>query len=1248
MATEIKITSGNSVSEISKVEKAYKNLELRTESVTRGLGKQILATQNLEKQYDSLKRRSSTLTAEFKRSVSTVNSLKATVNVLEKEVEQLTVAYKKQEAEIKTLTASYNTLQKTQVRSAAINKKAITDQANVRSAIRGTAGALGGLWLAYGNILPMLGAFAAALTVKEIIAQGAAFDYTATFIDTLATVSGEASINIEDMKDKLFSFTGLRKDVNELALGMKEFSKAGVDVSLGLENIEELARFATVAELGLSEATALVIGQANAFGVSYADAANMITAAATSSATSITEMAGAMSHTTELGSVAKVTFDEVATALAVMANSGIRGSKAGTAIRTSIIRMQTPTKKLKGMLADLNVEFSSFTEDGKVKSIRNMFGELERATDILVDEEKIKVMRELFGLRAMKGGANVLREINEGWDDLNKHVNESVEGITLLEQASDKLDETTIGKWEKLKTSVINLITETGDSAATKKTIQFLLDVANATVTADDKPFIRMSERADEATQRMIELNTAQNKSVTNMGGMNIELFKIREHLENSKEPMDSWIANLDDAHAILIKLNPEMKAAAEAISKMSEVDVSVDIGAKVDADLSSFFNSLDSEALKGPDLESFIAAEEEAAKKLEKIAEEVTKHKAKVNMEAAKQMDDIWLDYESGREKANERATKFETATIKERLELQTTLTEELKGLTLSEKDFSLWALDEEVAAMREAAGEDVALQDMITEYHKLQNQEILDDNNETLQLMLEHWQSFTEEFKSTLSDSIVGAIKGDFDSIEDAWNSLWDSMLSKMADVLVEMAVTWTISNVSTLFDGWEMPKFHDGLWNMRGDEMPAILQKGEMVIPKDHAEGIRDNLGELSNSDTMFGDIVDSTSLSGPPGWNDTFSGFLGDEIASKSKWGLAEFIGTQDMESTLAGMFSPSGMVDMLGSALMSATMSAMGLTGDWAQGGYMVGSVLTALGLSGNAVPGATSIGGFFGAVAGDAIGDAFDMREHEEMRDALEDMGMNPEDIATEVQNMEAYQDTLGSLTKDNPLSDTTTAMSELTGVEFGMTALKEQMEQQLLDNIIASQPLTEADLDKMTKAELEALLSTPQGVSLYEGLKELDFTDADTAASEARNHAGLDTISSDPSAHEPFGGRTGGPEGESQEGSFGDGKDNENEAETGTSGLGGYASGGVIKNLVVPEGEDGFAAVQYDEGIIDGDTMKVLSKAIHNGVFSGGGNSNQNILVKVYLSEDGLAADIDRVLVEKDDQGVTGRAFIK
>lgn len=58
-----------------------------------------------------------------------------------------------------------------------------------------------------------------------------------------------------------------------------------------------------------------------------------------------------------------------------------------------------------------------------------------------------------------------------------------------------------------------------------------------------------------------------------------------------------------------------------------------------------------------------------------------------------------------------------------------------------------------------------------------------------------------------------------------------------------------------------------------------------------------------------------------------------------------------------------------------------------------------------------------------------------------------------------------------------------------------------------------------------------------------------------------------------------------------------------------------GWATGGVVNRLLVPKGEDGWGALRLGEGVIDADTMKILSAAIRVGEFPGNNLGNDEVV---------------------------------
>lgn len=702
----------------------------------------------------------------------------------------------------KKLIASSSTL-------AGANKRLTNSQTALGSAFRGTAGALGGLWLAYGQILPMMAAFAAATTAKDIIQKGAAYEYLTTFIFAIGDAAGEAAERSAELRDELLQMEGLRKGPLELAAGMREFAKAGIEAEVGLKNIAEMSRFATLAELDLSAATSLIIGQANAFGETYSDAANKIAGAAFSSATSITEMAQAMAQTTELGSVSKMSFEETAGALAVMANAGIRGSRAGTALRTSIMRLQTPTSKLNKMLTALGISFSAFASDGSARGLIEMFKELDIKLDDLADVDRTKVIREMFGLRAMKGGAILIKKANAGLGEMVEKVDQAAEGVTSLQRAIDSLEDTTVARWEKLLVLWEKMVVNVKSGPVAK----FLIDVAAGIVTAFSTVLSPIDaataafnhwqeiglipELSSEAQQKALEDFANKYNQIVTAIDSNKDAEGIKEWAANVREALGEVGVALEE----LDTRTPDQIVAMEQFRAKTIHDAMVQVwndeqemAKKRDKLAEGRLTTLKArEKSKGDEIHKAMVAvyndEKNMAKKKIALAEKAAKEYkalAKDRADASRELKLILNDNAQGN-------YNYEKSLLKDKYDDLKTLLGDSSELRKAH-EIELDTLNDERILKTGTFFEGVSLG-----YKKM-----LEDQTTWAESGLDIFNTFYEGIQDSFSSNIVDVMKGNFDDLGDAWESLLDTMLKAFADMIAEMIARWFASGIMGMIEG------------------------------------------------------------------------------------------------------------------------------------------------------------------------------------------------------------------------------------------------------------------------------------------------------------------------------------------------------------------------------------------------------------------------------------------------------------
>jgi TP901 family phage tail tape measure protein len=254
----------------------------------------------------------------------------------------------------------------------------------------------------------------------------------------------------------------------EAAKGIEELVKAGVSVkdimSGGLEGALSLA---TAGELDLAEAAGIASTALNAFkkdGITVTRAADLLAGAANASATDVHELRYALSMVSAVASGAGLSFQDTSTALAVFAQSGLKGSDAGTSLKTMLLNLIPQTKKEVKLFDALGVTAKDgsnafFDASGNIKSMAEIAQVLQDKLKGLTNEQRMATLQQMFGTDAIRA-ANIL--YNEGAAGINKMYGE-MSKVTAAEVAAEKMNNVK-GQVEKLRGAVETMAISIGNS----------------------------------------------------------------------------------------------------------------------------------------------------------------------------------------------------------------------------------------------------------------------------------------------------------------------------------------------------------------------------------------------------------------------------------------------------------------------------------------------------------------------------------------------------------------------------------------------------------------------------------------------------------------------------------------------------------------------------------------------------------------------------------------------------------------
>lgn len=209
---------------------------------------------------------------------------------------------------------------------------------------------------------------------------------------------------------------------NEAMKAMLELSKGGISVANiqagALANTLDLA---AAAEMDLAE-SAVILGSAmNTFNLTGTDSKRIVDAlagAANASSADLPDLALALRSGGSAAARFNISIEETAGMLALLADRGIRGSDAGTLLKSQLRTLVPVTEKAQERMKKLGLDF--FDASGKFIGMAGVADELKDSLGGLSDEQRELAINQLFGSDAsrlagilLKEGSGILREYTE-------------------------------------------------------------------------------------------------------------------------------------------------------------------------------------------------------------------------------------------------------------------------------------------------------------------------------------------------------------------------------------------------------------------------------------------------------------------------------------------------------------------------------------------------------------------------------------------------------------------------------------------------------------------------------------------------------------------------------------------------------------------------------------------------------------------------------------------------------------------
>lgn len=265
-------------------------------------------------------------------------------------------------------------------------------------------------------------------------------------MSAISAVSGATAGEMDALREKALQLgADTSFSASEAAEGINELIKAGVSVGDVLGGGAAAAlNLAAAGGLSVAESAEIASNAMNVFSLSGADVghvADVIAGAANASAIDVHDFGQSLAASGAVAATVGIGFDDLGTAIAVMGQAGIKGSDAGTSLKTMLLNLTPSTKSQIAAATELGIITADgankfFDAEGKAKSLADISGVLQTATAGLTEQQKLQALQTLFGTDAIRAAAIMAKAGSEGFAEMAQ----SIGKVTAEAVAAERLN----------------------------------------------------------------------------------------------------------------------------------------------------------------------------------------------------------------------------------------------------------------------------------------------------------------------------------------------------------------------------------------------------------------------------------------------------------------------------------------------------------------------------------------------------------------------------------------------------------------------------------------------------------------------------------------------------------------------------------------------------------------------------------------------------------------------------------------
>lgn len=269
------------------------------------------------------------------------------------------------------------------------------------------------------------------IDLSSLMEIGPNFEYQMQRVGAIAGSNDKQLVQLTKTAERLGGTTQFT--ASQVGEAFEYMAMAGYSTEEMLSSIKGVLNLSIASGTDLAKTSDIVTDYMTAMGMEASNTGEFVDklAATVTSANTTVELFGTSMK--QVGSQAGslgITMTDISTAIGLAANAGVKGSKAGTALKNVLANMASPTEKQADALKKLGFSADKagsylVSTDGVSVNLAATMKKLMTATEGMSKAEKAAVLTTIAGKEAMAGLFAIINQGPEAWDELSATIENS-------------------------------------------------------------------------------------------------------------------------------------------------------------------------------------------------------------------------------------------------------------------------------------------------------------------------------------------------------------------------------------------------------------------------------------------------------------------------------------------------------------------------------------------------------------------------------------------------------------------------------------------------------------------------------------------------------------------------------------------------------------------------------------------------------------------------------------------------------